>query len=138
MFTMSFDPSSLATIAQMSGWSAFLTDSLSIYMVKIGDLLVEEAQENTWKAFADPTGDLADSIQSFLVPPWEVEIGVGVPYGRRREYGFSGMTDSLGRYYANDPAKPYLRPALEASQGKIAEMLDAAVLETWNKIGGNG
>ena|SRR5450755_1678121 len=36
-----------------------------------------------------------------------------LPYARRREEGFSGMTDSLGRFYPNDPGGFYMQQTLE-------------------------
>lgn len=42
------------------------------------------------------------------------DIGSAVVYARRIELGFTGV-DSLGRYY-DQPAYPYLRPALDAAR----------------------
>lgn len=55
----------------------------------------------------------------------EVSVGTNVAYAARREFGFAG-TDSLGRTY-NDPATPYLRPAIESEKGAAQrEIADAA------------
>ena len=55
----------------------------------------------------------------------EVSVGTNVEYARRREFGFAG-TDSLGRTY-NDPATPYLRPAVESQRDAVQqEIVDAA------------
>lgn len=35
-----------------------------------------------------------------------------LPYARRREEGFSGRTDSLGRTYTNDPGAFYLKTTI--------------------------
>lgn len=45
----------------------------------------------------------------------EVKVGTNVEYARRIELGFAGA-DSLGRIY-DQPARPYLRPALESQRG---------------------
>lgn len=55
----------------------------------------------TWRLGVDALGVYAD-------------IGSAVVYARRIELGFTG-TDSLGRFY-NQPAYPYLRPALSAGR----------------------
>lgn len=55
----------------------------------------------------------------------EVKIGTNVRYARRLEFGFAGA-DRLGRTY-NQPARPYLRPAIESEKGAAArEIVDAA------------
>lgn len=55
----------------------------------------------------------------------EVSVGTNVEYAARREFGFTG-TDSLGRTY-QDPATPYLRPAIEATRGEVEREIADAV-----------
>lgn len=50
-------------------------------------------------------------------------VGTNVEYGRRLELGFTG-TDSAGRIVDQEP-RPYLRPGLSMSQGKVAKILGA-------------
>ena len=40
------------------------------------------------------------------------EVGSELPYSRRREFGFTGRTDSLGRKYTNDPGAFYMQAAI--------------------------
>lgn len=54
-----------------------------------------------------------------------VYIGSNEPYARRIEMGFSG-SDRLGRTY-NQPAKPYLRPALDENQAAVRQEIGAAL-----------
>ncbi len=70
-----------------------------------------------WKK---PTGALAGS---FSVRPHTggAEGGTDLPYGRRREFGFSGRTDSLGRYYANDPGAFYIQTTITQLGDKVLE-----------------
>jgi len=42
-----------------------------------------------------------------------------LPYARRREFGFSGRTDSLGRHYTNDPGAFYMRATLATVEDDI-------------------
>jgi hypothetical protein len=65
-----------------------------------------------------------------------VAVAVGVPYGQRREKGFSGMTDALGRHYVNDPAKPYLQPAVDDHQQEVAEIMEMAVNTALGRVAG--
>ena len=135
-FTMSFDTASLASIAQMYGFPSYLSSEVATALQQAGDLLTQTAQDNTWSAFQNPTGALADSIQPTMQSPYEVIIGVGVPYGHRLEAGFFG-TDSLGRVY-NQAAEPYLQPALDADQDQVLALVEAAAMQAWMRIGGGG
>jgi hypothetical protein len=56
----------------------------------------------------------------------DVEVGVGVPYGRRQELGGGGGTDSLGRRMTNPP-EPYLQPAVDAHQADVEALMVTAV-----------
>ena len=125
-FSMGFDPGSLAQIARLAGFSALLDPEIVAALAWSGELVVTTARANTWRVFANPTGNLADSIYFHMAGPMEAEVAVGVPYGRRREYGFSGMTDALGRFYPYDPAKPYLEPALEEDIPLIQARMELA------------
>lgn len=55
----------------------------------------------------------------------EVQVGTNVEYAARQEFGFSGA-DSLGRVY-HQPARPYLRPALESTRGEVQTEIVGAV-----------
>lgn len=73
------------------------------------------------------TGTLRRSIHMENVSgALAVAVGTKEAYARRQEFGFSGR-DSLGRRY-NQPAHPYLRPALAKNKKKIREEI-AAVLK---------
>lgn len=60
------------------------------------------------------TGTLRRSIEVIELGPRQVAVGSRQPYAARIEFGFAGR-DSLGRLY-NQPAKPYLRPAIEETR----------------------
>lgn len=136
-FHASLDPESLAAVTQLMGMGALLDPAIQNALTQAGELIVTTAQTNTWTVFDHPTGQLASSIYFWVVSPSEVAVGVGVPYGRRREYGFSGMTDSLGRYYAYDPGKPYLEPALAEDTEMILMLVAQGVEQAFGTIGGS-
>ena len=50
-------------------------------------------------------------------------VGTNVEYARRLELGFTG-TDAAGRIVDQEP-RPYLRPGLEMSNGKVKKILGA-------------
>jgi hypothetical protein len=121
-FSISFDPGSLATLARLAGFAALMEPAMVNMLAATGTLLVTAAQDNTWKVFDNPTGTLADSIVFMVVSPEEIALEVGVPYGARREYGFEGKVDSLGRV-GRDKARPYLQPAIDDNQDLIRAIM---------------
>lgn len=134
MFQAMLDAPSLAEIVRLQGFAALLNPEITNALAQAGQLLVTAAQDNTWQVFDNPTGALADSITFYVTSPEEVAVTVGVPYGHRREMGFSGQTDSLGRYYPYDPAKPYLIPAMEQNEQAVLDLMSAAVNSALGRV----
>ena len=66
------------------------------------------------------TGNLKNSI-THQVKGEEARVGSNIVYAARLEFGFMG-TDSMGRRY-NQPAQPYLRPALDKNKSNIEKIL---------------
>jgi len=132
---VAFDSASLGAITNLARFGAFLEPEMGAAMSQIGDIIVQAAVANTWAVFEAPTGALADSIRAILDGPMAVEVGSDSPYAARREFGFSGQTDSRGRFYANDPAKPYLTPALEQNSDQILQVMGLATAEAFAKMG---
>ncbi len=135
LLDIAFDPGSMASISRLLSFDVMLEEEMAPSMDEAGQIVTEAAQANTWTAFQHPTGPLAASIEHVMVSPMEVGISVGVPYGFRREYGFVGMTDSLGRV-GTDPAEPYAGPALDANADKVMQLMEEAIARTWIRIGG--
>lgn len=133
-FHIGMDPGSLEEIVRLQGFSALLNPAITRGLTEGGTLLVNATVANTWSIFANPTGELADSVYFYVVGPTEVAVAVGVPWAQRREKGFSGMTDALGRYYPNDPAKPYAQPAVDDNQQEIEEIMEMAVNTALGRI----
>lgn len=135
-FHVGFDPGSLAEIVRLAGFSVLLDAEIQPAIIEGGQLLTEMAQAKTWEVFDNPTGQLASTIYPYVISPSQMAIAVGSPYGRRRELGFSGMTDALGRYFANDPAKPYLQPTVDTYGEAVAMLIAAGVQRAWARVGG--
>jgi HK97 gp10 family phage protein len=55
----------------------------------------------------------------------EILVGTNLDYARRIEFGFSGA-DSLGRVF-NQPAQPYLRPAVDSEKENVNNEVGAAL-----------
>jgi len=56
-----------------------------------------------------------------------VYVGTNLEYARRIEYGFN-QADSLGRVY-NQPARPYLRPAIDENGAAVRQEIAEALVE---------
>jgi hypothetical protein len=136
MFDISFDPASISEIARFYGMATLLSAEVQTAMQEGGDLLTAAAVANTWAVFDHPSGELAGTIHPVMMGPYEVMIGSDDPKARRREKGFSGMTDAIGRYYANDPAKPYMQPALDDNDQAAMTLIEAAAGRAFARLGG--
>lgn len=133
--SVGFDEASLGAIAHMAQFSVFLESEIAPTLQKIGDDIAYDAIVNTWAVFANPTGELASTIQAIPTDGMSISIGSDSPYAARREFGFTGMTDSLGRTFTNDPGKPYLEPALTANEDKIMQAMGLAIAEGFAQMG---
>src|SRR5438034_6835177 len=99
LFSMSFDPQSLAEIQQFYGFSVLLSDEVQQTFEEGGTYLVASIQGSMhWK---HPTGVLEASIHAIHDSPYELQVGSDVIYARRRNWGFHGA-DSLGRQYNDE------------------------------------
>jgi hypothetical protein len=58
----------------------------------------------------------------------ECTIGTNAPQGRRLEFGFWDMTDSIGRHFFQPPF-PHVQPALGLIEETLHEQMRAAVGE---------
>lgn len=133
-FHASMDPQSLEEIVRLVGFEALLIPEIAGGLTASGTLLVAAAQAKTWEVFKNPTGRLASTIYFYVISPKEVAVEVGSPYGQRREKGFSGMTDALGRFYPYDPAKPYLQPAMDENEGNVLHLMETAVSTALGRV----
>lgn len=131
LYRMSFSPATMARLTRLLRAGAVFAEYYEAAMGYSVNLVATKAKENAHARFARPTGTLARGINGYVRTPFLGEVGVGVqvPYARRRELGFSGMTDRLGRYYAQDPGAFYLRDGLRASEpGIVAAFHEANAL----------
>lgn len=132
-FRASFDPGSLAEIVRLQGFAALLNPAITQALTEAGTLLTNAAVANTWSVFDNPTGALANSIYPYVVSPTEVAVAVGSVYGRRRELGFVGLVDSLGRV-GHDGPRPYLQPAVDQHQQEVSEIIEMAVNSALGRV----
>lgn len=120
---VSFDQRSISEIAQMYGFQILLSPEVQAAMKSGGDALVEAMRNNMhWQ---NSTGALSDSLYPIQDSPYEIRAGSNLPYAARRNWGFSGKTDSLGRLFVNDPGAYYAENGMaDASQPILGGMDD--------------
>lgn len=136
LFTIFFDDAALKTLSAMTGWKSVLEEELDKALdidAQIFNVAVRGAQR--WQ---NPTGALQNSFYFFTSNRLERTITSDSPYARRRNEGFSGMTDSLGRFYANDPGAFYLDTGFSQGVGPARRIVAIAVANAMNRLGAGG
>lgn len=130
-FTVAFTPATMVRIARLAAcapiFEAYYLTAMNACVNKVADEARQRAPVGQ-SIRGHTGGTLRRGIQGHTRSPWLGEVGVTnvVPYAQRRERGFSGMTDSLGRFYPSDPGSFYLQRGLEASRPFIAAAFSAA------------
>lgn len=77
--------------------------------------------------FKNPSGQAEGAWEQTVHSPYLAELGNTVPYARRLEYGFSGKTDSLGRYYQFWPAYHWAETTVVVEQDAIGRIFTRAI-----------
>jgi hypothetical protein len=109
------DEESLQKVKGLMAWELAEQKYFRIAMGETLDELEYYAQEWMWAKFENPQGPLEDAFEKAVYGPREAEIDNPMPYAWRREKGFTGMTDSLGRYFAWDGGIAYISMAIANS-----------------------
>ncbi len=134
---LAFQPNLLGVMSQFSQFAGILDKYIATATEKSAGLIGTAGQGNMhWK---NPTGELYDSIEVQMQNPYLAYIGSNLPYAWRRERGFSGMTDSLGRFYPNDPGQYYMEIAINDTTvlQEVAEIYIQAVYDAWGEAVGS-
>ncbi len=131
-FTVELTPESIAALAKVDRTGIRLEHEIDAAMdATEQDMLTEIPYQQHW---TNSSGALEGSFDS--VPTYNFtkntstnirEIGSDLPYARRREFGFSGMEDSLGRLYAVDPGGFYMDRSVEYIGPIFRDNIEAAV-----------
>jgi hypothetical protein len=133
---VAFDAASLRSVERFAEFQGFF--DMRLYEAGEASLeaLNREAYSYMWATFQNPTGPLEDSLGFEMETPYQGWMGSDSAYARRRNWGFSGMTDALGRYYANDPGIEYMEHAIEAATPDITGYYKTAINQTVLDLGG--
>jgi hypothetical protein len=102
--------------------------------------LAGQAMANDIKAIAPyKTGTYRRSIhveESDNMGQPVVYVGTDLPYGRRLEYGFNNMTDSLGRTYHQLP-QPHFRPVIDTEMPKYVAIINGELASSFGEFDKN-
>jgi len=130
-FKFAFDADSLAKIQQFSDWQPMLEEELLKAHDKADSLIQYQAK----KVVPYQSGELASHFGVEVDSPYQSSVFNDSPYAWRRERGFSGMTDSLGRYYPNDPGTLYMGITLQLTKKKVGEIFGLALDSALARLG---
>lgn len=136
LFEVGWDAQSLKIIEEMGYADVLLAGAIQSGLDYSGRILIAHMQRLMGERFKNPTGQLASSLYQVKDSPFEVTVGSDDPKAARRNWGFSGMTDSLGRYYPNDPGIYYAEDGMNESLDEIEQRMTAQIEHYLARIGG--
>ena len=119
LITIALDPAALRRIRSLLEFEAVLSPHLiEAHKESLTDLYY---QALGWMqvSFQEPTGQLEDAFEQEVFGPNISELRNPLDYAWRRERGFSGMTDSLGRFYSHDPGIAYMKTAIILGRDEV-------------------
>lgn len=135
-----FQPDLIGVMSQFSQFDGILKKHLAIATGKSAGLIGDFQVQYMWANFHDPTGPLEDSVSVRMVSEYMAFIGpdpgeAASVYAARRNWGFSGMTDILGRFFSYDPGIYYAEESIEDidTLQQIAEIYTEAVYAAWQE-----
>ncbi len=133
------DPAALAAARSMQNWLPTLQAELEPAIETSLQTMETTAIGFCYDHFANPSGYLEGSftIQGPTTSGNAVQgyLSNDAPHAWRREYGFSGMTDSLGRYFPYDPGIMYLNNTLTNTMSQTLLAVQNAVEMAIAKVG---
>lgn len=139
ILALAFQPNLLGVLSQFSQFDATVRKYIGQATTRSAARLHLGMLENTDRLFVNPTGQLASTINEVIVTEYLAHINVESPYAWRRERGFSGMTDSLGRFYPHDPGVYYAQTTIEEEDvlQDVAVEYIHAIYSAWNELVGS-
>lgn len=137
VMAISFQPDLIGVMSQFSQFHETLrkhiANATERSASRIGDGMIAHMD------FQNPTGQLEDSVAVVMQSEYMAWIGSPLPYSWRRDRGFSGKTDSLGRYYEHDPGMFYAEVALDDTDVllDVAQNYIEEIYRAWEECIGN-
>lgn len=130
-FRFAFEPDSLEKIKKFDNWQQILEEELVKAHEKADALLQMRAK----KIAPYQSGELHDHFDVSPISPYESMLTNDAPHAFRREYGFSGMTDSLGRYFPVDQGAYYMSITLQMNKTNVGKLFGTALDSALARLG---
>ncbi len=124
-------------VARLANFRELLTPALLEAESKSLDAVQHSAVDYMYSQMIDPQGPLEDAFYQVI------EVGANsisgqlvnpLDYAWRQEEGFSGMTDSLGRFFSWTPEYHYMQKSLQAQLPTIEQYFSDAVAESLDAL----
>lgn len=124
------DPVSLVEFSRVQNDGMFQA-GVQQALERSSELLEVTATGFMWDHFMNPTGELEDAWERGTLDWNQVYLDNTAPYARRRNWGFSGKTDALGRFYPNDPGIAWAENSIEIASPEIEAIFDEELNGIW-------
>src|SRR6266571_3443189 len=135
--TIQLDPAALVKAQKLQNWQPVLEQHL-IQGINTSLVTMQEyAVGFCFSNFANPQGGLEGAFGTQVLggSPVTGMLFNDSPYAYRRELGFSGRTDALGRTYTSDPGIGYMANTLQANMQVIYDDVYNAVNTAFAELG---
>ncbi len=124
---VALDAASLETLHNFENYQAILEPELLTAMERSIALLQAMATDDMYANFQNPSGQAESAWEASVDSPYLAWLGNTAPYAQRLDYGFSGMTDALGRYYPFWPAYYWAENTIFDAEEQVAAQFQAAI-----------
>lgn len=131
---LGFDAASLSALMKVGDFESILAAQLMDAHAESLDEMKQAAQAEMMAGFMNPTGKMETSWRQGVTSPKRSWLRNTAPYSQRREYGFSGLYDSLNRFYPFDPGIMWAHNAVELAEPVITEIFTAHVRDAMNEV----
>lgn len=119
---------SLERLRAFDNYESALEPALLKAMESGVSMLQAKASDYMWGHFINPTGPTEDDSWDVpVIGPYETILANTAPQAQRLEFGFSGMTDSLGRHFSYWPDYHWAQQTVILQQYKIEDVFQAAI-----------
>jgi hypothetical protein len=129
------DPTSLAAIARMEDPELLNPAIINMLQQSVDNMQIA-ATNYMYASFIDPGSGVENAWETQVQSSTLATLTNTALYARRLNEGFSGMTDSLGRYFPYWPAYHWAEAAVEASAPDVENIFALGIEKTLGEISG--
>lgn len=110
------DPATVRAIAGLEHWQVRFKSHVMAAMGLSAEEVQQQAEDYMNMVFINPQGGIEDTLQNKVTAWNRAQVWSEEPYAQRLQYGFSGMTDSLGRFYPYWPEYDWANHAIDMAE----------------------